>query len=436
VVDQARAELELARQELVLRLADAYFAVLLAQDTVATLQSERAAIHEQLAAANRGYELGTANITDVRDAQARYDLVGAQQIVARNDLAARLEQLRLIINRTPGAPPPLRPGVVLSGPQPDDMEAWVQAAATDNLAVLAGQAALEVARLETRKARAARYPQLDMVASYGSSKSATINTVGLDLDERRIGLQMSMPIYSGGGLVARERETRNLLDKANADLDNARRNGMLNARQAYLNATAGLAEVGALEQALVSAQTALQANQRGLELGVRANIDVLNAQQQGVWRVDLPGGRRPRSRQFPPKPARGHAGLSGRPAGGGDPSRSWLTRKPWRAASGRVELVEYARSYEGRPLVYLVISSPANLARSEEIQAGMAALADPRGLEAGRRARLIDTLPGVAWLAYPSTATRAPVPMPRSRCCIISRPTARRRRAGCSTSWS
>jgi outer membrane protein len=280
VVDQARAELELARQELVLRLADAYFAVLLAQDTVATLQSERASIHEQLAAANRGYELGTANITDVRDAQARYDLVGAQQIVARNDLAARLEQLRLIINRTPGAPPPLRPGVVLSGPQPDDMEAWVQAAATDNLAVLAGQAALEVARLETRKARAARYPQLDMVASYGSSKSATINTVGLDLDERRIGLQMSMPIYSGGGLVARERETRNLLDKANADLDNARRNGMLNARQAYLNATAGLAEVGALEQALVSAQTALQANQRGLELGVRANIDVLNAQQQ------------------------------------------------------------------------------------------------------------------------------------------------------------
>ena len=280
VVQQARAELELARQDLVLRLADAYFAVLLAQDTVATLGAERAAIAEQLAAANRGYELGTANITDVRDAQARHDLVGAQQIVARNELATGIEQLRLIINRTPGAPRPLRPGVDLGNPQPDDMEAWVRAAAADNLAVLAGQAAFEVARLETRKAHAARYPQLDLVASYGSSKSATINTVGLELDERRIGLQLSVPIYSGGGLAARQREASSLLDKASADLENVRRTSVLTARQAYLNVTAGLAEVRALEQALLSAQTALQANQRGLELGVRANIDVLNAQRQ------------------------------------------------------------------------------------------------------------------------------------------------------------
>ena len=280
VVQQARAELELARQDLVLRLADAYFAVLLAQDTVATLGTERAAIAEQLAAANRGYELGTANITDVRDAQARHDLVGAQQIVARNDLATRIEQLRLIINRTPGAPRPLRPGIDFENPQPDDMEVWVRAAAADNLTVVAGQAAFEVARLETRKAHAARYPQLDLVASYGSSKSATINTVGLELDERRIGLQLSVPIYSGGGVVARQREASSLLDKASADLENARRNSVLNARQSFLNVSAGLAEVRALEQALLSAQTALQANQRGLELGVRANIDVLNAQRQ------------------------------------------------------------------------------------------------------------------------------------------------------------
>lgn len=280
LVRQARAELEQARQELALRLSESYFDVLLAQDSVATLQAERAAIAEQLAAANRGYEIGTASITDVRDAQARYDLVGAQQIVARNTLAANLEQLRVIINRTPHALAPLRKDATLLGPIPADMEAWVEAAATEGLPVIAAQAALEIARLETRRAVAARYPTLDLTASYGHSQSATINTVGLDLEERVLGVRFSVPVYAGGTLVARQREAASLRDKADQELENARRTSMLAARQSFLNASAGLAQVKALEQALVSAQTALQSNQRGLELGVRANIDVLNAQQQ------------------------------------------------------------------------------------------------------------------------------------------------------------
>ena len=280
LVRQARAELEQARQELVLRLTEAYFDALLAQDEVTTLQAERAAIAEQLAAANRGYEIGTASITDVRDAQARYDLVGAQQIVARNNLAASLEQLRVIINRTPQALAPLRTDAPLLGPVPADMEAWVEAAATEGLPVVAAQAALEIARLETRRAMAARYPTLDLTASYGHSQSATINTVGLDLEERVLGVRFSMPLYAGGTLVARQRETASLQEKAGQDLENARRNSMLVARQSFLNSSAGLAQVKALELALISAQTALQSNQRGLELGVRANIDVLNAQQQ------------------------------------------------------------------------------------------------------------------------------------------------------------
>jgi outer membrane protein len=280
LVSQAQAELELARQDLVLRLSQAYFDVLYADDSLATLQAERAAIGEQLASANRRYELGTATITDVRDAQARYDLVSAQEIAARNDQLAKREELRQITNRYPDTLVALGTGVSLPNPEPADIEQWVEAAVTDSLTVVAGQAALGIARLETRKARAGHYPVLDLTAAIGNSDSDTINTVGTDTDEQRIGLQLSMPIYSGGGVVARQRETIKLLEKAEAELDSARRSSALTARQAFLNTTAGLAQVGALEKAVQSAQTALQANERGLELGVRANIDVLNAQQQ------------------------------------------------------------------------------------------------------------------------------------------------------------
>lgn len=280
LVRQAAAELELARQDLMVRLAQAYFDVLLAQDTLATLDTERAAIAEQMAAARRGYELGTANITDVRDAEARHDLVVAQGIVARNDLAARREALRLIVAREPREIAPLHTGVALRRPEPDNIDAWVRSATTDGPAVVAGQAALEIARLEASRATAGHYPKLDLTASYGKSKSGTINTVGTNLDERTVGLQLSVPLFSGGGTVARERETRHLLRKAESELDGTRRNGALTARQAYLATHAGLAKISALEQALNSARTALASNRRGLELGVRANVDVLNAQQQ------------------------------------------------------------------------------------------------------------------------------------------------------------
>lgn len=280
LVSQAQAELELARQDLILRLSQAYFDVLYADDSLATIQAERAAIGEQLAAANRRFELGTATVTDVRDAQARFDLVTAQEITARNDQLARREALRQITNRYPETLAPLASGVTLPDPEPADADEWEQAAVTDSLTVIAGQAALEIARLETRKARAGHYPTVDLVAAAGNTDSDSINTVGTDTDERRIGVQVEMPIYSGGGVRARQRETSKLFEKAQADLDNARRSSALTARQAFLNTTAGLSQVKALEQALSSADTALQANVRGLELGVRANIDVLNAQQQ------------------------------------------------------------------------------------------------------------------------------------------------------------
>jgi len=280
LVQQAEAELALARQDLILRVSQAYFGVLLAEDALKALQTEKTAVGEEMAAAQRRFEIGTANITDVRDAKSRHDLVTAQEIAAQNELAAKREEIRRITRRQPSSIAPLRGGIQLAGPAPADIDSWVASAEQDGLGVIAGQAALEIARLETLKARGGRYPRVDLTANVGESKSATINTVGTDLNDSSVGVQFSVPLYSSGAIRARQRETALLLDKSSAELDDARRSSGLSARQAYLTATSGLALVGALQEALVSANTALQANRRGLEIGVRANIDLLNAQKQ------------------------------------------------------------------------------------------------------------------------------------------------------------
>jgi outer membrane protein len=280
LVDQAKAQMELARHDLIVRVTQGYFDVLLAQETLNVLKAQRTAIAEQYSSAKRTFEIGTATITDVRDAKARYDLVTAQEIAAANDLAAKRQALRVLTGKEPGALSPLRRDVALSSPNPNEMDAWVKATETGNMAVVAGQAAVEAARLEARKARAAHLPTVDLTASQGRSLSATTFTIGTDLKSATFGIQMSVPLYSGGGTLAREREVAALLVKAETELEGARRNGALTARQAFLAVTSGLAQVQALEEALVSTTTALQANKRGLEVGTRLNIDVLNAQQQ------------------------------------------------------------------------------------------------------------------------------------------------------------
>jgi outer membrane protein len=280
LVDQAKAQLELAKQDLLIRVSQAYFDVLLAQDTLATLKLQRNAIEEQLASTTKKFDIGTSTITDIRDAKARFDLVSAQVIAAQHDLVSKKQALRVITNKEPGTLAPLQPTVKISAPMPNDMEEWAKAAESSGIAVVAGQASLDIARQEVRKARAAHYPTVDLTATHGNSKSGTTTTIGTDLDTNTIGIQFSLPIYSGGGVVSHEKEVASLLNKAQADLDNTRRAGALAARQAFLSLSSGLAQAKALEEALYSARTALDSNKRGLEVGVRVDIDVLNAQQQ------------------------------------------------------------------------------------------------------------------------------------------------------------
>ena len=284
-VAQAETQYLQARQDLALRLALAYFDVLLAQETLATAQAQKTAISEQLASAKRNFEVGTATITDTHEAQARYDLTTAQELAAANDLQAKRDALQLLTGKEAQGLKQLKSGVQIARPQPEDIKQWVAAAEKDSLAVQANQAGLEIADREVEKQRAGHYPTVDLVATrsratLGQTFSLGIDRPGSDTDVTTFGLQLNIPIFSGGVTVSKDREAVALREKARSDLDNVRRQAALSARQAYLGVTSGLAQVKALEQGLVSSQSALESNKLGYEVGVRINIDVLNAQQQ------------------------------------------------------------------------------------------------------------------------------------------------------------
>ncbi|MBK7812998.1 MAG: TolC family outer membrane protein [Rhodocyclaceae bacterium] len=278
----AEAQFAAARQDLMVRVAQAYFDVLLAQETVATVAAQKTAVAEQLESAKRNFEVGTATITDTHEAQAKYDLVIATELAAQNDLTVKRETLRVLVGKEQDALKRLRPGVEISRPQPDDVGQWATTAEAGSLAVAQAQGALDIAREEIGRQRGGHYPTLDLVASHGRSGTGFSSTTasGSDSKATTIGLQLSVPIFAGGGVSSREREAVALRDKAAADLDNARRQAALGARQAYLGVTSGLSQVRAYEAAVASSQSALDSNKLGYEVGVRINIDVLNAQSQ------------------------------------------------------------------------------------------------------------------------------------------------------------
>jgi outer membrane protein len=281
-VRQSEANFGQAAQDLALRVAQAYFDVQAAQDTLELVGAQKAAISEQLAQAKRNFEVGTATITDTHEAQARYDLIVAQEIAAQNDLDAKRRALQMITGKEYGRLQPLRPDVKLEPPAPADMQSWVDLAQKQAYPVLAQEAATEVAQLEVKRQGKGAWPTLDIVGSYGTTRDtgSLQIPVGRTNTTGQIGLQLALPLYQGGGLSSREREAAANYMKAREDLNNARRTAALTTQQTYLAVVNGIAQIGALQQALVSSQSALESNRLGYEVGVRINIDVLNAQQQ------------------------------------------------------------------------------------------------------------------------------------------------------------
>lgn len=281
-LEQADAVLALAGQDLITRVAQAYLDVLLAQDNVALASAQKTAIAEQLQQAKISFEVGTVTITDTHEAQARYDLSVSQEIAARSDLEIKTRALDQLIGRA--APPlaPLSPSLKLTSPEPAAMDKWVEEARSNSHQVRLAQASTTLAGQEVERNRSGHYPTLDAFATWSDNRSGvgTLGGPGTDINNRIIGLQLAVPIYQGGLVNSRVREALANEDKSRQDLENARRTAELNARQNYLGVTSGIAQVKALEAALTSSQSALDSSRLGREVGVRTQVDVLNAQQQ------------------------------------------------------------------------------------------------------------------------------------------------------------
>jgi outer membrane protein len=285
-VSQADAQFALAAQDLIVRVAQTYFDVLLAQDSVAFAAAQKTAIGEQLAQAKRNFEVGTATITDQHDAQARYDLTVAQEIAAQNDLEIKRRQLAQVIGRTAPGLAPLGT-LPLTLPEPSRIGPWVTQATSASLQVTINEAGLAFARQEVERNRGGHHPTLDAFATYSDTGTAAGvagvaqgASTGNDTTTKIIGLQLAFPLYQGGLTASRIREALANEDRARQDLENARRSAELAARQAFLGVTNGMAQVNALQAALVSSQSSLDSTRLGLEVGVRTQVDVLNAQQQ------------------------------------------------------------------------------------------------------------------------------------------------------------
>ncbi len=281
-VQQAEASFGQAGQDLLVRVAQAYFDVLAAQDTLELVRAQKAATAGQLAQAKRNFEVGTATITDTHEAQARYDLIVAQEIAAENDLENKHRALQQLTGKEYVLLKPLRPDMRLASPNPAGLQPWVDLSEKQSYPVRILEAATGIASLEVKRNRAGHYPTLDLVATHGqtSQTGSSFSPVGSDLTTTTVGLQLALPLYQGGAIRSREREATANFEKAKQDLENARRSSAFSARQSYLAVINGIAQVKALEQALVSSQSALDSNKVGYEVGVRINIDVLNAQQQ------------------------------------------------------------------------------------------------------------------------------------------------------------
>ncbi len=282
-VELAQAQLAAAEQDLIVRVSQAYFDVLAASDNLAYLKSLKTATAEQLASAKRNFEVGTSTITDSREAQARYDLVIAQELAADNDFQVKSLALNQLVGLAVTSPKPLALPVVLPAVAPTDMDQWVVQSQDNSPTVRQAKIALDIARLETKKAKAGHLPTVDLVAGYSAINNN--GTVGVSAADSRtnaanIGVNFALPLFAGFGIQNRVRETVSLEEKAQSDLDIAQRGVAQGTRSAYLGVLSGTAQVKAFEAAEASTQSALDANKLGYQVGVRINIDVLNSQSQ------------------------------------------------------------------------------------------------------------------------------------------------------------
>ncbi|MGZ8256458.1 MAG: TolC family outer membrane protein [Gallionella sp.] len=276
----AAAQLQSAEQDLVLRSAQAYFDVLAADDGVQLAEAQQAAITLQLAQAKRNFEVGSATITDTHEAQARFDITHAQLLAAQSNLEIKRRVLQQITNLMPTDLKRLvEPFQADAGGV--DLNKNIDAAQANNPQLNIAKANAELADKEVERNRGGNYPTLDLVANYGKAiASGGSFGVGSDTRNANIGVQLNVPLFQGGATNSKWREAEANRERAKQELENAHRNVTLQTSQAYFGVVNGAAQVQALQQAVVSSQSVLDASKTGQSVGVRTNLDVLNAQQQ------------------------------------------------------------------------------------------------------------------------------------------------------------
>jgi outer membrane protein len=272
-----------ARQDLVQRVGEAYFNVLLAQETLRVIQAEKAAIGQQRDRAQARFEVGRGKITEVQETQARYDTVLTKEVAALSTLALRRAQYQELTGADAEGLAALRAGFVPTPPQPDDLPDWQARGQARNTRVEASRGSLAIASAEIAKYKLSGRPTLDLVASYTykGQNGGLSQTVSPDSSRAAvIGMQLNIPLYSGGALSSRERESVAKKSQAEQDLSAAQRDVRLQVQDAFLSVKTGVMKIGALEQTVRSAQTALEGTTLGRDVGSRTDLDVLDAQQR------------------------------------------------------------------------------------------------------------------------------------------------------------
>jgi outer membrane protein len=280
-----------ARQDLMVRVSSAYFDVLAARDSLEFVQAQKSAVAQQLAAAKRNFEVGTSTITDTREAQAKFDLVIAQEISAQNDLTVKTSQLEQLVGRSNLKPQGIRLPLQMPAVLGTDSE-WAALTEQYQPQIQSKRTELELAKLETDKARADSSPTVSLTGSLGKvfpwGGSSTANdtagtstfTHSRDSQSASMGVVVNIPLFTGTTRAAKLRETLALEDKTRNDLEALKRNAQQTTRTVYYGVQSLAGQVKAYEAAEASSQSALDANKLGYEVGVRINIDVLNAQSQ------------------------------------------------------------------------------------------------------------------------------------------------------------
>jgi outer membrane protein len=274
-IAQAKAELEAARQDLVIRTAEAYFRVLFAEDNLEFTRAEKEAIGRQLEQSQRRFEVGLIAITDVKESEARFDTAVAEQISAENLLDTTREALAVITGEYIESVAPLSEDAPLTLPEPADIDEWVKTALDENVDLIAARFATETSRQDITRARSTYLPYLDLFASGVKRKEDEGLFPERDTTDLTVGLQATLPLFLGGSRPSQVREARAGFQQSQDLLELARRQTIQGARESYLNVESQMSRVQALKRAVISNQTSAEATQAGFEVGTRTAVDVL-----------------------------------------------------------------------------------------------------------------------------------------------------------------